>query len=368
VRGHGRLGVQGELGRIGGGAGLHLVERDADGQVLQRVVGRGLVGDDVDGEVAGEVALQEGRDDLGGVAEQADRQRTPGGLGLVGEADRLVEVGGLDVAVAVLDAAVDARLVALDAQRDALVHGDREGLGAAHAAKAGGEGDRAGEAAGEPLAGDGAERLVGALQDALGADVDPGAGRHLAVHHQALALELAEELPVRPVAHQVGVGDQDARGPLVGADDADRLARLDQERLVGLEVAQGRHDRVERGPAAGGASGAAVDDQLVGVLGDLGVEVVHQHAQGGLLRPALRAEGLAAGGLHGTGSQGEVVGHLSSFATSLRPPRVRLPGVRRGDGPLITLPNQRPTARTPTLAALPGGVRRQQPENFSGST
>ncbi len=55
------------------------------------------------------------------------------------------------------------------------------------------------------------EGLVGALHDALRADVDPGAGRHLAVHHQPLAIELVEVLPGRPVRHEVGVGDQHAR-------------------------------------------------------------------------------------------------------------------------------------------------------------
>ena len=85
-------------------------------------------------------------------------------------------------------------------------------------------GDRAGERAAEPLVGDGGERLEGALQDALGADVDPRAGGHLAVHRQAEVLEPPELLPVGPVADQVGVGDQHARRPLVGAHDADRLA------------------------------------------------------------------------------------------------------------------------------------------------
>ena len=55
------------------------------------------------------------------------------------------------------------------------------------------------------------EGLVGALKDALGADVDPGPGRHLAVHHQAAALQVPEVLPGGPVRHQVGVGDEHAR-------------------------------------------------------------------------------------------------------------------------------------------------------------
>ena len=42
-----------------------------------------------------------------------------------------------------------------------------------------------------------------ALEDALGADVDPRAGRHLAVHHQALTLKLVKVLPGRPAPHEV---------------------------------------------------------------------------------------------------------------------------------------------------------------------
>ncbi len=72
------------------------------------------------------------------------------------------------------------------------------------------------------------------------ADVDPGAGRHLAVHHQALPIELVEMVPVRPVRHEVGVGDQHARRVGMGAEDADRLARLHQQRLVVLERAAAR--------------------------------------------------------------------------------------------------------------------------------
>ncbi len=91
--------------------------------------------------------------------------------------------------------------------------------------------------AAEPLLGDGGERLVRALDDALGADVDPRAGGHLAVHGEARALQPAELGPVRPVRHQVGVGDQHPRRPLVGPHHPDRAAGLDQHGLVGLQVA-----------------------------------------------------------------------------------------------------------------------------------
>ena len=109
----------------------------------------------------------------------------------------------------------------------------------------------------EALVGDGGEGLERALEDPLGADVDPGAGGHLAVHRQAEVLEPAELLPVRPVAHQVGVRDQHARRPLVGAHHADGLAALHEQRLVVLERGQSTDDRVVGLPRPGGTGKAA---------------------------------------------------------------------------------------------------------------
>ena len=140
----------------------------------------------------------------------------------------------------------------------------------------------------------GGERLVGALQDPLGSDVDPASGRHLAVHRQAAMLEVAERLPGRPGRHEQRVGDQHARRAGVRAEDADRLARLHEQRLVVLESRSDGDDRVERLPVARRLARAAVDDEIVGALGDVGIEIVHQHAQRGFLRPALARECSAA--------------------------------------------------------------------------
>src|SRR5574338_309107 len=149
------------------------------------------------------------------------------------------------------------------------------------------------------LAGGLGEGLVGALDDSLRGDVDPGAGGHLAVHRQPGALQLAELLPGGPVRHQVGVGDQHPWAVARRAQDADRLARLDQQRLVVGQAAELVDDGVEGLPAARRATGAAVHDQVVRILGDLGVEVVHEHPQRRLLLPAaagqLGATGRAAG-------------------------------------------------------------------------
>ena len=101
-------------------------------------------------------------------------------------------------------------------------------------------------------------------------------------------------LPVGPVADEVGVADQNAGRVVVGAEDADRLARLHQQGLVVVERAQGIDDGVVAIPIAGGAAGAAVDDEVLRALGDLFVEIVHQHAHGGFLSPAFAGELVAA--------------------------------------------------------------------------
>ena len=170
------------------------------------------------------------------------------------------------------------------------------------------------------FAGAGGEGLVGALQYALRADIDPGAGRHLAVHHQALLLQLVEAFPVGPVAHQVGVGDDDARRILVRAQHPDRLAALHQQRLVVLQFAQGFHYGVIAGPVPGRFAAPAVDHQFLGALGHLRVQVVHQHAQGGLLLPAFARKFIAARGAYYFRS------HLSSvnLPRNTRPARPRL--------------------------------------------
>src|SRR3546814_478622 len=105
-------------------------------------------------------------------------------------------------------------------------------LRAPHAAEAGGEDPLALEAAAVMLATHLDKGLVGALHDALAADVDPAAGGHLAVHHQALAIELVEVLPGGPVRDEVGVDDEHARGVGVGGEDADGLAGLHEQGFV----------------------------------------------------------------------------------------------------------------------------------------
>ena len=66
--------------------------------------------------------------------------------------------------------------------------------------------------------------LIRALHDALAANINPRACRHLTVHHEALAIERIEMLPRRPMRYKIRIGDEDARCIAMRAKNAYRLA------------------------------------------------------------------------------------------------------------------------------------------------
>ncbi len=279
---------------------------------------------------------------------------------LVDDLKRVVEVLGGDVEVAGPQAEIDAGGAAFDGQHRRPGHGRRQRLRPAHAAEAGGEDPAARKVAAVVLAARLDEGLVGALHDALRADVDPGARGHLAVHHQALAIELVEMVPGRPVRHEIRVGDEDARRVGMGAKDADGLARLDKQRLVRSETAERRDDRVEGLPVARRPADAAIDDELVRPLGDVGIEVVHQHPQRRFGQPALCADlgpARRADDPHVVETGGD--GHGRFLFTHSKPacapsPRGRGEGWDEGRGERV----RRPAATPLTLPSPRIGCRR----------
>ena len=129
------------------------------------------------------------------------------------------------------------------------------------------------------------ERLVRALEDPLGADVDPAPGGHLPVHRQAQGLEPPELVPRRPARHEQRVRDQHAWRSRMRPQHTDGLPALHEQRLVLSEREQRADDRAQCVVVARSLPRTAVDDQVLRPLGDLGVEVVQQHSQGGLRRP-----------------------------------------------------------------------------------
>ena len=96
------------------------------------------------------------------------------------------------------------------------------------------------------------------------------------------------------MAHEIRVRDQDSRRVIVSFEYADRLARLHQQRFVVLQILQRRDDGAISFPTARGASRPAVNHQVPGTLGNLFVEVVHEHAHGRFLLPSFAGDGVAS--------------------------------------------------------------------------
>ncbi len=130
------------------------------------------------------------------------------------------------------------------------------------------------------------QSLIGSLQDPLRTDVHPGAGRHLAVHHQILRFELPEVLPRGPLWNKKGVCDQNTRRSLVGRENCDRFARLDEKGLVVTETLESIDDGVVAVPVPRRLPRPTVHDQLGWILRVLGIEVVHQHPHRRFLEPS----------------------------------------------------------------------------------
>jgi hypothetical protein len=74
-------------------------------------------------------------------------------------------------------------------------------------------------------------------------------------------------------------------------ENPDRLAGLDQKRLIIVEGFQRGNYGFVTVPISGCFAGASVDDQILGTLGNLFIEIVHEHAHGSFLLPAFTGDG-----------------------------------------------------------------------------
>ena len=106
----------------------------------------------------------------------------------------------MKVAVAGFEPLLNALGIDVDAEKRRARHGCRERLRATHAAHSAGNDQFARQISAKMFVSGRVKCLKGALHDSLRADVNPRAGRHLSVHHQAGALEFVEFLPVGPSA------------------------------------------------------------------------------------------------------------------------------------------------------------------------
>ena len=281
---------------ISGGIGLAKLGGLRHIETLRNVAADGIMRARLVGEQIGDhAAPREFGNHVRAVADEPDRRRLALAHRVFQDAQRFVEIVDHHVAVAGLHAPLDALRIDVDAEKRRAVQRRGQRLRAAHPAHSAGRDQLSGEIALKMFSSGGGERFVGALQNSLRADVDPASGGHLAVHHQAGAVELVEMLPIVPMADEIGIRDQHARRVGVRAENADGLAGLHEQRFVIFERAQRRDDRVIALPVARRFAAPAVDDQVFRLLGHLGIEVVHQHAQRRFLLPAFAGNGRAAG-------------------------------------------------------------------------
>ena len=211
--GHGRVRPLDVPFRIRRAQARQLLERAAPRNVaVELVVGRGLIGDEIGQDVAGEQPLEQ----IHGIRLDADRDGLSRVLRGEGAIDGTIDVGLFLVQIAGLQPLLDALRIHLGHQRDRSVHRRGERLRAAHPAETGRHDQPAREIAPE-VPGRGRKRLERSLDDALAADVDPRARCHLAVHGQAEAFQAAELVARRPGGNEHGVRDQDARERLRGS-------------------------------------------------------------------------------------------------------------------------------------------------------
>ena len=189
------------------------LERPAGRQVaMDEIVGRGLVGDEIGRVRAGLHPAQDLGHQLGRVAEQAHRDSAAGlrcgrRCGPARRRDRWPARRGNASAGESRCAIAGTRRPASTPRRKWPASGCAPPMPPRPAVRI----QRPASAAAEVLAAGFHEGLVSALHDALAADVDPRAGRHLAVHHQALAIQFVEVLPGGPLRHKIRVGDEHAR-------------------------------------------------------------------------------------------------------------------------------------------------------------
>ena len=206
-------------------------------------------------------------------------------------------------------------------QRGAIIHGDRQRLRAAHAAAPSSHIERPLERSTKVLPRALGKRLVGALQNSLRPNVDPTSRSHLPVHHQPTRAQIIEVFLSRPVRHQVGIGDHHPRRIGVGANHANWLAALHQQRLVHFQFLQALDDCIKALPVTRSLSAASVHHQVLGTFRHFWIQIVHQHAHSGFSGPGLAGALVSARGANDSmcngGHGGAIVGMKANILTAI---------------------------------------------------
>ena len=256
-----------------------LLEAEADGAIATVIhrMARGLVGQQVDGDVLLDSVLQQVHD----VAVVGNGNSSAFAHGFVGLVEGFVHVVCHAAHPALAEACLDARAVHLGNDGRRACHFGRLGLGTAHTAQAGGDEQPPPEIAvlwDAQLEASGIQQGVErAVHDALRADVHPAAGGHLSIVGYA---QLHGGVPVFLVvieSHHQGVRDDDARGFGMGLEESQRMATLHDQGLVLCQFLQVHFEEAILHPVLADLARLAVGHQLVGIEGYVESQVVVYH-------------------------------------------------------------------------------------------
>ena len=125
------------------------------------------------------------------------------------------------------------------------------------------------------------------MDDALGPDVHPAAGGHLAVVGNAEGSGAVEVLLIIKGTDHQAVGDDDPGRQLVGMEQAQGMAGHDHQGLLIGQLLQILLDEPVLHPVLADLAGLAVGHQLIGIEGHIKVQVVVDHDLDGLAFHAL---------------------------------------------------------------------------------
>ena len=168
------------------------------------------------------------------------------------------------------------------------------------------------------------------MHNALGADVHPAAGRHLAVVGHADGGSTVEVLLIVEGADHESVGDDAPGRQLMRAEQAQGMAGHDHQRLLVGQNLQILFDEPVLHPVLADLARFPVGDQLIGVEGDVKIQIVVDHHLEGLglhTVPLILVDGLAVN--PSLGAEAIAIDPAMLFqllCKFLRHPAVMLPG------------------------------------------
>jgi len=209
--------------------------------------------------------------------------------------------------------------------------------------------------------------VVSAVHDALGTDVHPAARGHLSVVGYADGSGPAEVVRVVEHADHKAVGEDDARRRRMGAEESQRMSGLEDQGLVGGEDFKVFLDEEVLHPVLADLPRLAVCDELIGIQGNIEVQVVVDHDLNGAAFDAVSpilVDGLSVQGARRTEAVAVNAAVLFQLLREFPRHLFVIPGMDVAQRVFyrqrpIRLAEMRLAPRRPAIARIHGGILRQ---------